>query len=516
MQTKTRFRWALLVLVWSVAVLLLPACRKTDGEPSRSPSDQPAGAGAREIWDAYFLEGAKIGYGHSVVRHEDRAGEPLIATDSTSHLKLERFGQSIEQQLKLATLETPDGQLLEFRTEVAFGPTPVVVNGHIDGDSMVIQTSTQGAVQENRLAWSSDIRGFFGIDQSLEEEPLEPGQSRALRMLMPLLNDVAEVKLSASGYESTGVMGRNQQLLRIESTARLSDGNVMSETLWTNRSGDVIKRRIEGMGQESFRTTEKLAKADAPAGGPTLDIGFDTIVKVDPPLIRAHRTRKVRYGVALSARDPAGAFSVGPTQSIRSLGPHSAEVTVRSVRPGQTRADGKAATTEPLDNQYTAANSVLQIGDPRIVQMAKEARAGETDPTAIALALERYVYDNVSINDFSQAFATAAEVAETRAGDCTEHAVLLAALARACDIGSRVAIGLVYVEGAAGFGYHMWTEVFLDGQWIPLDATLGQGGIGAGHLKLVDSSLDGANAYSAFLPVAQVVGQLKIEVLEAE
>jgi hypothetical protein len=79
-----------------------------------------------------------------------------------------------------------------------------------------------------------------------------------------------------------------------------------------------------------------------------------------------------------------------------------------------------------------------------------------------------------------------------------------------------VAIGLVYVERSASFGFHMWTEVFLNGQWTALDGTLGQGGIAAAHLKLNDSSLDGATTYSAFLPVAQVVGQLKIDVIEAE
>ena len=62
----------------------------------------------------------------------------------------------------------------------------------------------------------------------------------------------------------------------------------------------------------------------------------------------------------------------------------------------------------------------------------------------------------------------------------------------------------------------MWTEVYLDGTWTPLDAIMGQGGIGAAHLKLTDSSLEGATAYSSFLPVAQVVGKLKISVVEAE
>ena len=106
--------------------------------------------------------------------------------------------------------------------------------------------------------------------------------------------------------------------------------------------------------------------------------------------------------------------------------------------------------------------------------------------------------------------ASAAEVAKSREGDCSEHAVLLAALARACGIPSHVAMGLVYVDGAGGFGYHMWTELYLSGTWVPFDATAGRGGTSAGYLKLTDSSLDGSSAYTSFLSLAQVLGQLKV------
>ena len=37
-----------------------------------------------------------------------------------------------------------------------------------------------------------------------------------------------------------------------------------------------------------------------------------------------------------------------------------------------------------------------------------------------------------------------------------------------------------------------------------------------GHLKIAQSNLQGASAYSAFLPVVQVAGRLEIEVLDAE
>jgi hypothetical protein len=79
-----------------------------------------------------------------------------------------------------------------------------------------------------------------------------------------------------------------------------------------------------------------------------------------------------------------------------------------------------------------------------------------------------------------------------------------------------VAIGLVYVERLGGFGYHMWTELHLDGQWVPLDGIMGQGGTSAAYLKLTDTSLAGASAYSSLLAVAGVLGRLKVSVIESE
>jgi hypothetical protein len=75
-----------------------------------------------------------------------------------------------------------------------------------------------------------------------------------------------------------------------------------------------------------------------------------------------------------------------------------------------------------------------------------------------------------------------------------------------------VAIGLVYFAPEEGFAYHMWNEVWIDGHWIPLDATLGLGGIGAGHLKIVDSNLEGTESLTSFLPVFNLLGQLQLEI----
>jgi Transglutaminase-like superfamily len=497
-----RQAWLLLALAIAMATAV-PACQKTD---AAAKGDE------REIWEVYYLQGAKIGYGRTNIRELSRAGRRLVAVDSLNHLVISRFGQKAEQEVTLSTLESPTGELVEFKTEMASGPSPATVSGHVVGKELVIEVGTKGRSETARLPWSDEIGGFRAVEQSLERRPLAAGEKRSLKMLMPLVNQVADVELSAGTIESTSVLGIESKLLRIETSAQLAGGQTLNSTLWVDAAGQTIKTRIEALEQESFRTTRALALAD---GSPaTFDLGSDLIVKLDPPLENAHETRLVRYRVELSGGDPAKVFASGPTQSVRSLGPHEAEITVRSIRP----SDARHATQQgaAVDKEYLASNSVLQIDDPRVRQMAEEGRGSATDPADVALALERYVHRVMTRRNFSQAFSTAAEVAETREGDCTEHAVLLAALARACGIPSRVAIGLVYVERAGGFGFHMWTEMLLDGQWTPFDATLGQGGIGASHLKLTDSSLAGASAYSSFLPVAQVVGQLKVSVIAAE
>lgn len=61
----------------------------------------------------------------------------------------------------------------------------------------------------------------------------------------------------------------------------------------------------------------------------------------------------------------------------------------------------------------------------------------------------------------------------------------------------------------------MWTEAFVNGTWVPLDATLGQGGIGAGHIKVATASLDedGVAPASEMVRLIHLLGRMKVKVL---
>src|SRR5204862_282397 len=105
--------------------------------------------------------------------------------------------------------------------------------------------------------------------------------------------------------------------------------------------------------------------------------------------------------------------------------------TVVAVQPDQEIPDKeKIALPVEVDSE---PNGFIQSDDRLIAQMAGQS-VKETDPWKVACGLEGLVHEAVKNKNYSQAFATAADVARTLEGDCTEHALLLAALCRARKI----------------------------------------------------------------------------------
>jgi len=111
--------------------------------------------------------------------------------------------------------------------------------------------------------------------------------------------------------------------------------------------------------------------------------------------------------------------------------------------------------------------------EPEVAALRPEvtAAAGER-PRARDLA--RFVGEFITEKDLSRRFDPASVVARRRQGDCTEHAVLLAALCRMFGLPARVVTGYVVLtkgEGAPLAAGHAWVEVFEGGRWGLADAT---------------------------------------------
>jgi len=486
------------------------AASSATGPAAVSPSTKAD----RQAWYVTYMLGAKIGYQHTVWRHETRNGQVLSRVDMLSHLVTKRGLSSIATDLRVADVSTADGGLVECQSKVSQGGTSITSRGSVVGDTLRIETTTRGKTVTSTIPWSADWRGFSAVEQSLVRKPMTPGEHRRLRALIPGLDTplLATVELTAVGPERVKLLTGTYDLLRVDCVTTVPGSPAMRDTYWVDRTGQSMKAYNELVGAESFLTTREVAQDTR--GLAQLDFNLDLAAPADRAVAAPHATRRVRYRLTLQRGDPAAAFVSGASQQVTSIDPHTAEVTVYALRPGQAGAKPDASDDAPGEEDRRPS-SIIQSDNPKIAALARKVAGDKKDPWQKAVALERFVHGYVALKGFSQGFATAADVVESREGDCTEHAVLLAALCRAAGIPARVAVGLVYQDQK--FLFHMWTEVYVGKRWTPIDATLARGGIGAAHLKLAHSSLQGSSAFNAVLSVANVLARgLKVEVLEVE
>jgi len=422
-------------------------------------------------------------------------------------MKMQRFGAVVETAIKIQSIEDKAENLKRFETVMKAGSTEFKSAGQVQDGKLTVQLSTLGAPVKETIDWNGDIGGPFARELSLRTQPMKPGEKRSLRMLVPMQTAPARVEMKAIGYEDTKMLNGTRNLLRIEAVNITKQGGIetkIPETIFVDSAGVTMKSVIPMMQQEVYATTRSVALGDFDPA--EFDLGEMSIVKVDAPAGFEDR-EQAKYRVRLTSSNPKEQFASGGAQTVESVDDRTATITVSPAHAAAANKDD-----QPSDADL-ASNGLIQSDDPLIVKLAAGIAPGEKNATRLAQAIEKFVFTTIDEKTFTQVFATAAEVAKSREGDCTEHGVLLAALARARELPARVVFGLVYVRQFGGFGYHMWTEVWTGDRWLALDGTLGQGGITHRHIKIGHSNLKGAGPLSAMLPAVTVMGNVAIELL---
>jgi len=135
------------------------------------------------------------------------------------------------------------------------------------------------------------------------------------------------------------------------------------------------------------------------------------------------------------------------------------------LRPGLTF--GAPPDAADLDNSF-----VVDFEEQVVAELI-EAYRSEDGPVVDVESLADFVDRHITSKTYARGFDLASVVARSAQGDCTEHAVLLTALARGLGLPARVIIGTLVIEhdqGVGAFG-HAWAEIYQDGRWQVADAT---------------------------------------------
>jgi hypothetical protein len=297
---------------------------------------------------------------------------------------------------------------------------------------------------------------------------------------------VVPIRVTVEEKEEIIIMGLNQAATRL-----LIDFKGTRQQVWISETGEVLRESgVMGLVTEKTDKHLALAKIDSGRSDLTEMLAIDAGVTFDAP------ERLEMLKVKIEGVDTDSLALAGGRQSLSGR-----ELTV--VRETPSEKAGEAETEEGLA-AFLQADALIQSDDPAIRQTAADITAPGGTPREQAERLMRWVYENIDkkpVVSMPNALSTLTH----RQGDCNEHAMLLAALARAAGLPAQVETGLVYRRGK--FFYHAWNRIYAGG-WITADATFGQMPTDVTHIRLTGGRLDQQ------LDLISVIGRIQLTVID--
>ena len=503
----------------------LPSLPLPEAIPVAQAENPEEGKIVFESYDAAFCRGFKVGYFHVVVREYVRNNKPMVYGVKTMRLSIARFGQAVEMWAEDSTVETPEGQIMVTRMRQGLGKDQMLsLTGTVAEKklSVVIEGQTN---DKTEIPWPEGVLGVAKEATLMRDKKPKAGETLEYLAYEGRLNRVIKYKATAGKVEEAIIAdGRPVQKVVpvVQQMEAIGDFKLPPATIWCDaESYEPLKLETDmptlGGKLTVIRTTREAA-IRAPAK--LLDLAEAQSIKLDRTVAGIHEKAGVTYRVTLKSDIPLEkAFPSDDRQTATVLDAkeRTLELAVVAKRlpkkldipPGEAKAE------------YLADCFYIDWNNDLTKKQAAEAVANLTPGASAwqkAKAVETWVNRNIKATEFSQAMATCANVSKTLSGDCTEYSMLAAGLCRALGIPSRTAIGVVYApdrDGKPTLAYHMWFEVWADGQWLALDGTLGQGSIGPGHIKITDASWFEEKSFTPLLPVLSILGASpKVEVLK--
>jgi hypothetical protein len=425
----------------------------------------------QDQWFTVLLDGRKIG---SFESKREPDGERVVTTQKLD-LVLDRAGISVALASSEASTETKDGVPLGFRSVSQLSGSETVIDGSVRGDTIQISTRGAGADSAQRqMAWPKGALLPEGLRLAGIRAGLEAGTKYRALAFQPSSLDAAEVTSVVHAKEDVDLPGGRRGLTLVEQTIAYP-GAPMKTRAWLDEDQTIYKLTMPVMGVELTLLACERACATAP--NQDSDVFERTLMPSPRALAASELAGTMRY--TLSPRERGLALNLPDTDEQRVVRKGDRiEVTIQ-------RTAALHGEKKP-DKDDFAPNDWLQSASPEVSSLAERAAGMTGAPRERMLRIETFVRGFIRNKTLGVGYASALEVVRNPEGDCTEHAVLVAALGRSIGIATRVVDGLAYAPGFAGkeriFVPHAWAQAWIDGRWQSFDAALM--GFDAGHIAL--------------------------------
>ena len=469
----------------AVLALLAPALSRARG--SRAPDAKPRAPAPRPSatildvprpadpeWFGVYLMGKKAGYSRGWVGVETRDGRRVLVARSESTVSAtvgERTVRRTQADEKVYEA-TPGGRLLAFSSRREGDGGNRSVEGTCTPTGCVARLVAEGQKEERTLPPVAET-----------SEQADPARLAATRQ-------------STVGGEQLDLEGLRVKKMedRYVGTALVAAGGVeaLVAIVEEREEGDRAPTRIsiapDGRAVELRLGESVVAKAEPEETAKRLDkvdlFGL-TRVKLARELPRtvpgaiAYRLRGIPKEYQLQERRQA--WAAGPDGTVLLT------VTARRPAAADPRRDAPREKGIPKGMEdLLAPTPEVDADSPAIRKLAREVVGDTPGVYAASARLVHEVYRRLE-KAYGVSRDRASEVLAFGKGDCTEHALLFTALARASGIPARQVHGLVfarYDDKVPALYWHAWVEVRSGGEWIAVDPTFDQPVADATHVAL--------------------------------
>lgn len=431
----------------------------------------PAGSvlSEKDTWMNILQKGQKIGYAHLRIKKE---GHFLRLLESLfMRIRIMGTASNVEMHTK-ATL-TADYRIVTFDFSIRSGLFAFSASGRFKPEKgFEITTRIAGRTEKQIIP--------------AEKPPYLPAALpyAAFSMRRPVAGSIYEfpifdpstmqnitAEMEVAGKERIEVAGKP-----VYATKIVIRTMGIEQFAWLDENNEVVRQSgLLGI------VMEKTTAADAVSGISTLG-GPDFIrlsaIPVNRPI---HAKEKLtRLVLKLSGTDFTGFDLDGGRQSFSG----GRVAVTKEVMKFSTTGFSELRTNDTI--AFLKPAPFIESDHEEIVSLAKELSRPEDTPVVRARRIISWIYKNIEkrpVISIPDALATL----KNKMGDCNEHAVLLAAVARAAGIPADIEAGIVYMNGK--FYYHAWNRLFL-GKWVTADAALGQFPADVTHVRFIRGSLD--------------------------
>ena len=472
-----RPRWLLLIAALIVAQIA----------HAEAPAD------STRTWRAVLFDGRKVGWS---LTERAEAPDGSVRTAEVMDLQIQREGVSISMYSLEETTESATGEPLGFRAEIRTAGQELKYSARLSAArTFEVTLAGAGATRQQTLVIPDHALFFEGQRRALKAGIGGPARIIAIDAFVPSQLSVISLETSFKRLRRVELFKDEAELTEVEQLVRYPDGPMRVQA-FVDEDFDAQRIRMDlaGMQVELLACDEQCARAP----NQPLDFLDRLVIDAPRPLSAAELSQPLRMQVRITGTD------IAPTttghQSVTAGQPGHFEL---RIDPTQARPDGEILDLYREPSAWVQSDSVL------LKDLAKRATKGAGDDLARMQKAEAFVRKYIFGKNLSVGYASALEVATTRQGDCTEHALLLTAIARASGIPARVATGLAYVPRFGDrehvFVPHAWTEAHVNGRWRGFDAALE--GFDSGHVALAIGDGDPVRYFAG----VALLGRLQIE-----